>query len=145
MSTPINPQFPPHRLADAEVAHGGQAGPDIAKRVDDLVRDDAVMEWFHAKIIEFSVAKQHYQECCQAADLEFQENCLATLENERLQNENAGPPGEGWKWHEGLFDEPCADDAGVPRDKEIQINGWFPPPKVVIPKKPLALGPRRCL
>lgn len=110
---------------------------EIAKQVDDLVRDTVVREYFRQMIEEYGQKNLQHSEACEAVECEFKENCQAILGgNECLRDKQAGPPDKDWQWKEEIRYKEHYDEHGVCRAKEIRVCGWFPPSKIVVPNNP---------
>lgn len=109
---------------------------EIAKQVDDLVRDAVVREHFRQMIEEYGRKRKQYNVAMEALDSENEKKRQAVLNNKRLRDKQAGPPDKDWQWKEEIRCEEHYDENGVCREKEIRACGWFPPSKVVVPNNP---------
>lgn len=108
----------------------------IAKRVDDLVRDPKVMKRFAEQIKEYGLQLQAHDKSLADESEKLKLNCEKIRTCKRLRNKEKGPPEEGWEWLELLdpnFDEEQDGDEDTMTDI---LAGWFPPSEVTIPDHP---------
>lgn len=99
---------------------------EIARQVDVLVRDLKVMQWFQDMVAEYVRQEVEYFELKTKAKAELAASCQAILDNERLGDETAGPPGDGWEWRR-------ESNFGT---QYQPVVGWFPPATIEVPYYP---------
>ena len=104
---------------------------EIADRVDDLVRDPALMQHFRQQIEEYGRKNAECREAQKVAEECFEKACLAIENKPRLRDKEAGPPQEGHEWRkERFFYE---GEKGQPPARDREVEGWFPPMPPVPP------------
>jgi len=108
----------------------------VAKKVDDLVRNSAVMEHFRQMIAEYGHLNEEYHKACAAQEREHQENCQNVQKKERFRDREAGLPGKNWQWKEESYLEEYRDEQGKLQEKDTTVHGWFPPSKITVPPNP---------
>jgi len=108
----------------------------IAQEVDDWVREPAVLNYFREMIEKYGWINKKYRDVLQAKEQEIVKNCQAVLENTRLRDKKTGPPSDGWYWVNDVDYEEYVDDNGEIKEKEIDVQGWFPPSSITIPPNP---------
>lgn len=108
----------------------------IADMVDDLVRIPEIMAHFRSRISEYAHNKYKFIIASEEQGKKREKKLQAILDNERLRDQEAGPPEKGWCWGTGCLEK--INQQG--KFHNIAVSGWTPPSAIESCANPDGLG-----